>query len=158
MKPTNKPAVIALYGSVKLIEAAIIAAKSQGESYQRELHKIACSVLARVGKNNDVRIVNAFIDSVVDSVRVNALRNWFENYGALKFDLESKLMVYDKSKKTRLGEAMGNAFWAFKAEEAYVPMDVIKAVASLIKRLQKDSVETKRDHSKQIKALELLTA
>ena len=159
-KPAIKaaPIALALYKSKADIEAAIKAAVGMGETYQRELHKIACSVLQHMNKNKDVRVVNAFIGSVVDSVRVNALRSWFENFGALKYDVEGKCMVYDKTKTARLGEAMGNPFWKFKTEEAYVPMDVAKAVAQLLKRIQADATKTKRNHSKAISALEALAA
>jgi hypothetical protein len=154
MKPIQKPATKVLYVTLKAINAAIVAAKAQGTSYQAELDKIALSALAHMGKHKDVRVVNAFIESVVDSVRVNALRSWFETFGSMKYDVEAKAMIYDKSKQTRLGEAMGNPFWKFKTEEAYIPMDVKAAVANLLTRLVKDGTNTKRDHSRVIKALE----
>lgn len=155
-KKIAKPAVIALYTSVKAIEGAIKLAVVQGESYQRELNKIALSVLAHVGKHKDVRLVNKFIDSVVDAVRVNALRSWFETFGNVQYDTEAKAMRYDAKRKVRLGEAMGNPFWKFKTEEEYMPLDVVKAVSSLLKRVQNDTAKTGRNHAVVVKALEAL--
>lgn len=153
-KKIAAPAAIALYTSVKAIEGAIKLAVVQGESYQRELHKIAVSVLAHVGKHKDVRLVNKFIDSVADAVRVNALRSWFETFGNVKYDLEAKAMKYDASRKVRVGEAMGNPFWKFTPEADYVPLDIDKAVASFIKRVQNDAKQTGRNHAGVLKALE----
>lgn len=152
-KTQAAPAAIALYTSVKAIEGAIKLAVVQGESYQRELNKIALSVLAHVAKHKDVRLVNKFIDSVVDSIRVNALRSWFETFGNVKYDTEAKAMKYDATRKPRIGEAMGNPFWKFKPEEDYVPMDVEKAVIGLFKRISKDAKETGRKHDKFLSAL-----
>lgn len=155
-KKVAAPATIALYTSVKAIEGAIVSAKTMGESYQRELNKIALSVLAHVGKHKDVRLVNKFIESVVDSVRVNALRTWFETFGNVRYDIEAKAMKFDAKRKVRLGEAMGNPFWKFTPEVDYVPLDIDKAVASFIKRIQKDAKETGRNHAPVLKALEAL--
>lgn len=150
------PAAIALYTSVKLIEAAIVSARTMGETYQRELNKIALSVLNHMAKHKDVRLVNKFLESVVESVRANALRSWFETFGNMKYDTENKCMKYDGSRKVRLGEAMGNPFWKFEPEAEYVPIDVSKAVAVLLKRIQSDAKKTGRNHAKYIKGLEAL--
>ncbi len=147
------PAAIALYTSGKAIEAAIKSAKVVGETYQRELNKIALSLLAHMGKNKDIRLVNKFIGSVSDAIRVNALRSWFETFGNMSYDTEAKAMVYNGARKVRLADAMGNPFWKFQPEADYVPMDVEKAVAGLFKRIQKDTEKTGKKHDKYLAAL-----
>ncbi len=150
---------IVLYTSLKAINAAIKDTATRGVSLQQDLHKLACSVLAHVGKHKDVRVVDSFIASVPDMVRVNSLKMWFEKFGQIAFtDSEGKAMktcAFVGSKKTLLGDAMLKPFWSFKAKEgeAYVAIKFDDWSAAQIRKLEKDAKETGRNYNALITAL-----
>lgn len=127
------------------IDRAIAIMHVRGQKLQTECHVLACSVLNHVAEHGDIRIVAKFLNAMPEAARVNALRSWFEAFGPISFDGNSP--SYAKGKKTRLGDAMSTPFWKFKAEAEYEPIDVVKQLANLIKKLEKDVKKTKRDHS-----------
>ncbi|WP_316196621.1 hypothetical protein [Bradyrhizobium sp. SZCCHNS3053] len=137
-------------------ESAIIkfldSVKSRGASLQRDCHIAACSVLAHVGKHSDVRLITRFLESLPDMTRKNAVKAWFENFGPVTFG-EQGAVSFNGAKAVQLSAAMGKPFWAFKPEVDYVPMDVAKSIDSLIKKLERDSKETQRDHSAMVAKL-----
>lgn len=124
-----------------------------GKSYQVDLHVLACSVLQHLGKNGNIGIVTQFLTTIPDVVRKNALCDWFEAFSKATFlDKDGAVMktpVYSSAKVQRLGNAMEKPFWSFKANEGapYKPMVMDTYIDQQIKKLQKDALETKADHS-----------
>ena len=142
------PAVkIALLTSVKAIEAGIDAIHVNGQALQTQMHTVACSVLMHLGKNKDIRIVMKLLNAMPDMARKNSLMLWFETFGAVKF--EGKEAMHVKDKATRMADAMAKPFWKFKANEGvpYEALDVVALINSTIKKLERDTKETKIDHS-----------
>ncbi len=136
-----KPAV-ALIDTIKGINAEIERVRSVGKDLQHDMHVLACSVLAHVGKHGDTRpctaMVDAFIAACPDMVRVNSLKQWFETFGRISFADHKACFV--KSKAQRLGEAMEKPFWRFKALEGapYQPLDIDSWLDKQVKALEKD--------------------
>jgi hypothetical protein len=139
------------YNSEAEIDAAILRFSKRGQSLQQEAHKIACSVLKRLGETNDVRIVMKFVAGIPEMGRANAVRDWFAHFGPVTFDQKGALFV--KGKATRLGEAMDEPFWKFSPEKPYQPVDPAKALEALIKRLKTDQKRLGTDHSELIAGL-----
>ncbi|MCY1708348.1 hypothetical protein [Pannonibacter sp. SL95] len=131
------------------ITKAIESVKRRGATLQRDIHILACSVLAHLGKNGDTRVVDRFVAGMIDAMpemaRINALREWFETFGPVSF--KDNKPVYQRDGKTRLGDAMAQPFWRFQPEKAYVPLDVTKFVDQALSKLAKDAKQTGRDHS-----------
>ena len=148
----EKPAAIKLIEGESAIKKALESIKARGASLQRDIHTAACSVLAHVGKHKDVRLVSKLLESMPDMSRKNAIKAWFESFGPVAWNEKGEIM-YQPATRMQLGAAMGKPFWSFKPEAAYVPLEVSKAFDSFIKRLEKDSKETGRDHAKLISQL-----
>lgn len=145
------------------LDARIANLHKRGQSLQNEMHKLACSVLAHVGEHKDVRIVQSFILAMPEMSRTNGLRNWFEQFGPVKFNVDEnkvETVVFVKDGKTKLGDAMAKPFWKFSAKEgaAYEPLEMQKYIEQQIKRLEKDAKETGRNHKAVIDALRATTA
>jgi hypothetical protein len=151
----NKTAVIGMtmFTTTKAIATETERLKRVGVSYQVDLHVLACSVLAHLGKNGNIGIVTQFIEAVPDVVRVNALKDWFEAFSKCTFiGADGKVMktpAYAKGKAQRLGEAMEKPFWKFKANEGapYKPLVMQDYLGQQITKLEKDAKETKADHT-----------
>jgi hypothetical protein len=139
------------YNSEAEIDAAIIRFSKRGQTLQQEAHKIACSVLKRLGETSDVRIVMKFIVGIPEMGRANAVRDWFAHFGPVAFDQKGAIFV--KGKATRLGEAMDEPFWKFSPEKPYQPIDPAKSLERLIKALHKDQKVLGTDHSELIASL-----
>lgn len=144
------------------IPKAIKAIHTDGQKLQTSMHTLACSVLKHLGKTKDVRHTLAFLQAMPEMSRLNSLKQWFEAYGPVRFPTAEERqsgapeIMFVKDKKTLLGDAMGNPFWKFKAQEGvdYVAMDVAKEIERMLKRLKKDAEKTGVDHKGLIAGLQ----
>lgn len=132
----------------------------QGQRLQTKMHKLACSVLLHLGENSDIRVVHKFVLAMPEMSRSNGLRNWFEQFGPVKFiQMEdgTERVEFVKGKDTKLGDAMAKPFWKFSAKEGkpYEAIDLNAYVNQQIKKLEKDAKETSRDHTAIIAALKM---
>lgn len=145
-----------LHKTEQAIYAALKSIQNRGRSLQNDVHKAACSVLEHIELHHDVTMIDKFIGTLINhlpkSYRINAMRDWLTAYGPVKF--ENNKPVYVKDKPCDVAEALRNPFWLFSPEAEYKPMDVTAAINALLKKLDKDADETKRDHSAIKAALE----
>lgn len=142
------------------IDARIVLLHKNGQRLQTEMHKLACSVLLHVGESGDVRVVQKFLAAMPEMSRTNGLRNWFEQFGPVKFNVSEdgvETVVHVKGGKTKLGDAMAKPFWKFSAKEGqpYEPIDMQKYIEQQMKKLEKDAEKTGRDHSAVLAALKM---
>jgi hypothetical protein len=153
--PASPAVKVTLLTTVKAIEAAILSIHERGTSLQTDMHIAACSVMRHLGKHKDIRIVMKLLNAMPDMARKNSLMLWFETFGAVKF--EGKEATFVKDKPTKMADAMAKPFWKFKANEGvpYEALDVVALINSTIKKLEKDTKETKIDHTATIHALRM---
>jgi hypothetical protein len=155
-KPTFKAVTLAdLITDADAMKKACKSIHTRGQSLQRDVHIMACSVLRHIQQHGDVRMIATLaplMSALPESYRTNALRDWFSAYGPVAW--ANNAPVYVKGGETKLGAAMLDPFWKFKPEAPYVPVDVQKLIASTIKKLETDTKETKVDHSAVIALLE----
>ncbi|MGX9389613.1 hypothetical protein ACWX0O_01685 [Nitrobacteraceae bacterium UC4449_H16] len=148
-EPTMK-----LFSGQPAIEAALKSIFTRGQSLQKDIHIAACSVLAHIGKHNDIRLATTLLAAMPEASRKNAMRDWLSFYGPITF--EGDKPVHVKGGKVSLGAAMANPFWSFSPEKPYEALDIAKFIASAVKKLEKDAKETKVDHSAIINAMQKL--
>ena len=136
---------ITLFTTNKDIDAAIKSLHTDGQALQAHMHKTACSVLAHLGKNRDVRYVLKCVAAMPDMSRKNSLMQWFETFGQIVFGKgeTAGTAMFATDKKHRIGDAMDKPFWKFKANEGmpYEAIDFTKYVEQQIKKLDKDIKE-----------------
>lgn len=138
---TKQPTVKLLTGGAA-IEAAITSIAKRGKLFERDLHTVAVSTLDHAIKHGDITLANKLIAALGKSQRVNALRDWYINFGPFSYDATNKTMVHVKgSNKTDLNAAMATPFWEFKQEAAYVPFNLEVAISRVIKQM--DNAEAK---------------
>lgn len=148
MTQTKKaPVTITLY-SADALDKRIQRLKVAGQSMQSEMHKLACSVLACFGENNDVRKATNFVlklsAAMPEMSRVNSLKQWFEAYAPIKFATAEEIKAgapaayFVKEGKYKLGDAMANPFWKFKAQEgvAFKAVDINAEISRLLSRIE----------------------
>lgn len=152
---TPAPAVKLLTG-VPAIEKALKAIFTKGQSLQADIHVAACSVLAHIGKHSDVRLANDLLAAMPEASRKNAMRDWLSKFGPVTFEKDKA--VFNRNGKTMLGDAMAMPFWKLSPEKPYEPIVIDKFIAAMIKKLEKDAKETKRDHSALINKISKVTA
>lgn len=154
-KATAAPAMKLLVG-VAAIETALKAIFAKGQSLQDDMHLAACSVLQHIGKHSDVRLVNDLLAAMPEASRKNAMRDWFAKFGPVTF--EGDKPAFNRNGKVYLGDAMAKPFWKLVPEKPYEPLVVDKFIAAMIKKLERDAKETKRDHSVLINKIGKITA
>jgi hypothetical protein len=145
-----------LYTTLKAIDTATVAFTTQGLSLQAEAHKLAMSVLVHFGKNHDIRVVANFVKAMPEMARVNALKDWFCEFGPISFGEDGKTVTFVKDKATRVGDADAKPFWKFSPEPKYEAIDVVKMLASLQKKIETDTKKTGRNHTAVLNALKAI--
>jgi hypothetical protein len=147
-----------LLTSAASIEKAIIGIHETGQSLQATMHLVACSVLQHVGKNRDVRIMHKLFNAMPEMSRKNSLKDWFNAYGNVSIDGDDIVLKSgEDANKIKLAEAMADPFWKHSPEKDYKPLDIGAAIASLMKRIEKDTAKTGTDHSQHLQALRAIT-
>lgn len=154
-------AAIKVVGSIKDIDkrtdAVVVSLKAQ----QHELHVLAVSVLIHVAKHGNIDVLTNFLNKVKDvkSIRNNALGNWFEKFGPVRFETdkdkgkgwklvpEKRVAFMDATKDLKAQRAMLDAcsatpFWMMAGQEGtaeYKPFDTTKGIDMLIGLLERDT-------------------
>ena len=148
---------------VAKLDAEITAFHKSGQNFQTRAHRLACSVLAKLIQDGDVRTVLKFINAMPEMGRVNGLKAWFEAHGPIKFHEEKEVgllaaHVKGKDANKKLGDGMAKPFWKFSAKEGapYEPVDLNKELDRLVARLTKDAAKTGRDHTATLNVLKTL--
>lgn len=114
-----------LYTTLKAIDEAIASASSQANDVQIEFQKIACSVIVHLGKNFDIRVFNRMLDAMPEGMRKDSMAAFFDKYSVVAFDEEGQAGI-NKTKGTKLGEALTNPWWKAKKAMPYVPYSFIE--------------------------------
>lgn len=148
MTTTNTPVVTLKLYDAKQLPKQIFGLGKSGASWQQESHRVACSIVALFGENNDVRIVMPLIDKLVaampEAMRLNSLKLWFEAHAPIKFSTSEEIKAgtpavqYVKGGKFKLGDAMAKPYWKFKAQEgvAFHAVDLMADIGKLLKRIE----------------------
>lgn len=149
MTKTNTPAVTLKLYDAKQLPKQIFGLGKSGASWQAESHRVACSIVALFGENNDVRIVMPLIDKLTaampEAMRLNSLKLWFEAHAPIKFSTSDEIKAgapavqYVKGGKFKLGDAMAKPYWKFKAQEgvAFHAVDLQADIGKLLARIEK---------------------
>ena len=127
--------------SIKLItskDAIISAIKSisgRGAKLDRDIWVAAVSAMAHHNEHGDVTIVNDVVAAMPKGGRVNALRDYILAHGKVKYMAEVKAFVHDRDGSFDLEGAMATSWVEFKPEPEYKPLDALKLVTALAKRI-----------------------
>lgn len=119
------------------LQDAIKEAQSKGRSYERALHRVACSCLHHVDQHGNIGPIVQLIDGLNKSARKNALIDWAVEHGKLRWDKEAKTLKFDKHSEANVAGAMVTPFWDFKPEPPYKPIDLEEAIMKLVERAEK---------------------
>lgn len=161
-----------LYATDKQIAEAIVKTNGKAATVQVEYQRIAASALVHLSKHKDIRVVRAMMEHFPESLRKNSMLKYLEVCGQVrvltdadieggKFKGEAGDIVFDKSRKLHLNDALTLAWWKAKKQEEYRPYSLAAEVARIIsiaeKRI-KTADATKGDDIKpeQIAALKAL--
>jgi hypothetical protein len=146
----NNAKIVLIVGTVAL-DKAIVSIHARGQKLQADMHRVACSVLSHAFEHGDIRPLAKLLQAMPESSRSNALRAWSEHFGPVRYDGKNPLFV--KGRENQMAAAMAMPFWQFKPEEDYQPLDVIKSLNVLMKKLVTDGEKTERDHTAVITAI-----
>lgn len=148
MTKNATPVVSLKLYNAKELPKQIYGLSKSGASWQAESHRVACSIIALFGENNDVRIVMPLIEKLVasmpEAMRLNSLKLWFEAHAPIKFSTTEQIkggapaVQYVKGGKFLLGDAMAKPYWKFKAQEgvAFHAVDLQADIKKLLKRIE----------------------
>lgn len=136
-KATVKKPAFKIIEGAKAIDTAIKSIATRGKSLERDIHVAAVSCLMHADQHGDVTLAQKLVDAVPQLARKNALRDWFLAHGKFSYDMEGKVLTYNKKGVTLQEDAINTPFWEFKPEPEYKPFDMQAAVLQLVARAEK---------------------
>lgn len=136
IKPLTK-----LLDSAARIKQAIDSIASRGARLDRDIWVAAASAIKHHVDHGDVTLINRLVDAMPKGSRVNALRAYFDELSAARYDEEAKAFVHVKGASAKLDTALSTPWYSFKPEAAYVPLDPAAILSNVIRKMQKDRDE-----------------
>jgi len=118
--------------SVTLVNTAIKSIQTRGNKLDSDIHIAGCSCLYHIEQHGDVTLLNRLVEAMPKGSRVNALREWAECYGKVKYNNESKCFDYSKKSVTLLDEAIEKSLVEFKPDPVYKTMNFQDELSKLI--------------------------
>ncbi len=121
------------------IEAIRLA--STGKQLQADMHELNLSIIHHLAQHGQIGVVNHWLAQFekVESVRKNAMVQWFNTFGACKYNEELGRFEHVKGKKLELAKAKAKPFWKFGALENDKPIKLMTleaGIKSLIKQMK----------------------
>lgn len=139
----DKPVKIKFLTGAESINAAISSIAKRGKGLNKDIHIAAVSTLIHADKHGDITLANRLVEALPETMRKNALRDWYLAFGKFDYDAQNKVLIAKMQAVTNTQEAMAKPFWKFKPEAEYVPFNAVKEVNRLLKRI--DNAKTNGD-------------
>jgi hypothetical protein len=130
-----------LFTTKAQLVAAIEDIRSTGKKFDNMVHVAGVSVLAEIEKSGNTTMAVSLLDAMPKGSRSNALIGFMEKFGKVRFDADTKKLVFAKTKETDIAGAMETSWVEFKPEPPYHAMTVEGALASLINKANKRAAE-----------------
>ena len=124
-----------LITSKEAIVKAIASISGRGAKLDKDIWVAAVSAMAHHNEHGDVTIINDLVSAMPKGARVNALRDYILAHGKVQFNNEVKAFVHDKDGSFDLEGALAVSWVEFKPEPEYKPLDALKLVTALAKRI-----------------------
>ena len=128
------------------IQKAITSILIRGKKLDRDIHVAGVSCLQHIEEHGDVTLLNRLVEAMPKGSRVNALREWAECYGKVKFNNETRCFDHCKKSSTLLEDAIETSWVEFKPEPQYKTMnfqdELNKLIAKAYDRADTDKGDT----------------
>ena len=140
-------------GSVLVVPVGKVASfldsiKRRGVRLDKDIHRAAVSVVFHFKEHGNINLLTQLIDVMPKGQRTNALTKWFETYGGVSMDVDTKKLVKDHGKFDRIEESIlkgaANPYYELKAMEG-APYKADADLESVIKYLIARSEKAERE-------------
>lgn len=128
--------------ALKTIRASIKDITVTGAALDALIQQTGVDILEHYEAHHNTSAIDLFNEMIAGmpkGARINALREWFNTFGAVVYNEKTKLFVADKrpEAKNDIEGAKAKEWTEMKPEAPYKPMDLTKAVAALIAKAKK---------------------
>lgn len=138
---TNKPKFNLIVGAAD-IDKAIKSIQTRGKRLDKDIQIAALSAMQHHAECGDTTLINRLITAMPVGSRVNALREYIETFGGVRYCAEAKSMIHVKGKVFDIEGAMDVMWNVFKPEPEYKSItDPMALIDGLIKRFERDVKE-----------------
>ena len=127
-----------------LIVSAIASIKTRGAKLDKDIWIAAVSAMAHHAEHGNPHLINDLVSAMPKGARVNALKDYILAHGKVQFNTENKVFTHDKDGSFDLEGSLAVSWVEFKPEPEYKPLDVMKLVKALAKKVA-DADEAKGD-------------
>ena len=123
--------------------------EASGKRWQAQGQKILEQGLLAWKKSGNVQPMLKYANMIekidVPAMRKNTMRAWFETECKFTYDTETKTFNHGGNTKFTGEVGRVSKWWEVKAEEAYTPIDELKMLDSLVKKLRKRIADGVKD-------------
>lgn len=121
------------------IEKAITSVSNRGKKWQKDVQVVALSALNHSIQHNDPIYINRLVEAMPNGSRNNSLRAWFEMFGNVEYNTESKMFVYSRARKDKhnLDGAIDTPWYEATKEAEYKPFNLDTEASRLCNKMIK---------------------
>lgn len=130
-----------LITDAKAIGSLISEIGKSGKKLDKDIQLASVSIIAHVEAHGNVTLANRLITNMPKGSRVNAIISHLTVNGKMKWDDKAKKIVYSKTKKTDLQNAIDKPWWTEKPEAPFKPevFDIAKILQGKFNKANDDS-------------------
>tara|TARA_B110000908_G_scaffold97848_1_gene115558 strand:- start:217 stop:690 length:474 start_codon:yes stop_codon:yes gene_type:complete len=126
------------------IVSAISSIQTSGAKLDKDIWIAAVSAMAHHAKHGNPHLINDLVTAMPKGSRVNALKDYILAHGKVNYNLKKKVFTHNKDGSFDREGALAISWVEFKPEPEYKPLDVMKLVKALAKKVA-DADEAKGD-------------
>ncbi len=148
-----------LYHETAAFDAALKSIVTCGKKLDNSIHRFAVSAALHTAVNGNPHWINELIANMPAGSRVNALREWFTNFGPVSYSEKTKLFVTDKEHAASMVSEIAEGAvlpidleagllqpWTeFKPDPEYQTMDFAKVIKIAVVKAQERLTADKGD-------------
>jgi len=117
------------------IIAAITSIKTRGAKLDKDIWIAAVSAMSHHAEHGNPHLINDLVDAMPKGSRVNALRDYILAHGKVHYCEKNKVFTHNKEGSLDLEGALKVSWVEFKPEAEYKPIDVMKLMKALAKKV-----------------------
>lgn len=134
--------------TVKQINARSLFLGRASVKLEKAIHEHAVVISDHINEHGDVTLADTLVNALGKSIRANALKQWFLDFGGCSWNDEKKKFGKAKDFAYDRDTALLNPFYDWTPEPAFKPVDSMALINAVIKKLESAADDTSENGAK----------
>ena len=157
-KMTESEALAAFTFEDAVFDSSLTKTAESALNTEQDIQALAVSAIIDCSKRKEALRMNRLIRALPDAMRKNPLRQFFETFGACRYDEQGKQLVYDRTRRPNVHGAANTLWSRIRKEREYHGFDMLLELAGFYNKCSKKLKKAKEGDRVSIEAVNQLGA